>query len=84
MIHFVIYLFVAVYNTYPVATVIIQVVDENNNGPRFVYPQYPINPTPLRMYFGAIANDSRPSKPVLDVYVSVSCMDSSSPMHSLH
>nr|XP_034314272.1 protocadherin Fat 4 isoform X3 [Crassostrea gigas] len=56
-----------VYNTHQLATVIIQVKDENNNGPRFIYPLYPVNPNVLRMYFGAVANDSRPDKQVLEV-----------------
>lgn len=45
--------------------------DENNNGPRFIYPVYPVNPNELRMYFGAVANDSRPSKQVLEVQVCI-------------
>ncbi|XP_062579030.1 protocadherin Fat 3-like [Saccostrea cucullata] len=57
-----------VYNTYPTATVIIQVLDVNNNPPQFVYPMYPVNPVELRMYFGAIANDSRPDQQILEVH----------------
>lgn len=71
IIFILLFFFFVVYNTYPIASVIIQVVDENNNAPQFVYPQYPINPVELRMYFGAVANDSRPDRPVLDIYVSI-------------
>ncbi|XP_021344172.1 cadherin-23-like, partial [Mizuhopecten yessoensis] len=63
-----------IQNTHPIATVIIDVIDVNDNSPIFQYDEphiYPLQTSSAgteNRYFGAIASDVRPDASVMTVY----------------
>ncbi|XP_060080745.1 protocadherin Fat 4-like, partial [Ylistrum balloti] len=63
-----------IQNTHPIATVIIEVLDVNDNSPIFQYEEphiYPLQTSSAgteNRYFGAIASDARPDASVMRVY----------------
>ncbi|KAL5018741.1 hypothetical protein ScPMuIL_004463 [Solemya velum] len=53
--------------TWNPTTVIVQVLDVNDNGPKFHFPVYPEHPSTVNKYFGAVSATSKPDRNVIVV-----------------